>query len=92
MDFFFTAVDRYNWDTDKSVKIADVVITDVFMGWFHQRGLAQEFNLSGKKQERFKWDYDPALTVPKMEPSQMLANRHVWLFIAAIFLTACDDA
>jgi len=66
MDFILHCVDRYNWDKGKSVKLFDIEITDKFMGIFHKQGIAQEFNLRGKINNKINWGDKTVLA--KMEP------------------------
>jgi len=55
LDFEYHFYDRYNWDKGKSVTIADIVITDEFMGEFHRQGLAKEYDEIGMIKRKFTW-------------------------------------
>lgn len=60
LDFEYNAVDRYNWDGGKSVKIFNITITDDFMGEFHRQGLAREYNLRDTINSTVRWG-DPTV-------------------------------
>ena len=55
MDFEYRFFDRYNWDAGKSVTIAGIKVTDVFMGEFHRQGIAREFDCVGSFKRTFMW-------------------------------------
>ncbi|MEV6136364.1 hypothetical protein AB0L63_09935 [Nocardia sp. NPDC051990] len=44
--------DRYNWDGDKSTKIAGVEVSDKRMGALHTAGLAREYDIDGSSGTR----------------------------------------
>ena len=55
MEFTYHLLDRYNWDTGKSVEFLGIEITDHFMGEFHRQGMAREFVLRGTFDRTFTW-------------------------------------
>jgi hypothetical protein len=55
LEYEYKFFDRYNWDGGKKVTIANITITDHFMGEFHRQGLAREFDCYGSSRRQFAW-------------------------------------
>jgi RHS repeat-associated protein len=55
LEFDYKFLDRYNWDTGKSVTVYGITVTDKFMGDFHRMGLAHEFEMNGTVTEVIEW-------------------------------------
>jgi hypothetical protein len=61
LEYEYKFFDRYNWDGGKKVTIANITITDEFMGEFHRQGLAREFNCYGSFRRRLSWRQGQAI-------------------------------
>jgi len=68
LEFEYHFYDRYNWDKGKGVTIANIIITDEFMGEFHLQGLAKEYDEIGMIKRKFTWKQGERLPEIQFEP------------------------
>lgn len=69
LEFVYRFFDRYNWDAGKSVELAGIKVTDVFMGEFHRQGLAKEFDCRGSFKRRFTWKQGATVPSRQLHPA-----------------------
>lgn len=67
MDFEHKFYDRYNWDAGKSITFHGITITDKFMGEFHRRGLAREYDCRGSFKRQFIWKKGQSVTQQQLD-------------------------